>query len=610
MPGMMDTVLNLGLNDETVEGMAGQTGNPRFAYDSYRRFIAMFGDVVMGVESQLFEDALTAKKAEVGAALDTDLSADDLRDLTVRFKTILEQHAGEQFPADPLQQLHMAVVAVFKSWDNHRAKVYRRTQGIPDDLGTAVNVQTMVFGNKGETSGTGVAFTRDPSTGENFFYGEFLMNAQGEDVVAGVRHPRPLEELREVMPAALDQLYAIRDTLEKHYRDMQDVEFTIEESTLYMLQTRNGKRTAPAALRTAVDMVAEGLITKDEALMRVDPGQLDQLLHPRLDPKATYDVLATGLGASPGAAVGQVVFDADEAEERGSEGEPVILVRWETNPDDIHGLIHAQGVITSHGGMTSHAAVVARGMGKPCIAGAQELKIDTEARQFTVGRRGHQGGATGSPWTAPPAGSSSARRTGGGRRRREREHRARLGRRGPPPGRAHQRRHPEDARKAREFGAEGIGLCRTEHMFMQEERLPHVRNMIMADDTEEREKHLAKLLPFQREDFDGIFGAMEGLPVTIRLLDPPLHEFLPNYTEVMVELERLRLTGAPAEEWPRRRRWRPRSSRSPRPTPCSAPAAAAWASSGRRSTPCRCGPSSKPPATSRRDRQACRTWRS
>jgi pyruvate,orthophosphate dikinase len=548
MPGMMDTVLNLGLNDATVEGLAESTGNLRFAYDSYRRFISMFGNVVMGVDPQAFEDALSAKKSEVGATLDTDLTAEDLRDLTVRFKAILGEHAGEQFPANPSIQLHMAVKAVFDSWDNHRAKVYRRTQGIPDGLGTAVNVQTMVFGNKGESSGTGVAFTRDPSTGENIFYGEFLMNAQGEDVVAGVRHPRPLEEMREVMPDVLDQLYTIRATLEAHYRDMQDVEFTIEDKKLYMLQTRNGKRTAQAALRTAAEMVADGLISKEEALLRVDPGQLDQLLHPRLDPKASYAVLATGLGASPGAAVGRVVFDADEAEERGSRGEPVILVRWETNPDDIHGLIQAQGVITSHGGMTSHAAVVARGMGKPCIAGAQDLKIDTEARRFTVrdvtvkdGDWISMDGASGrvilGQAVLVPATIDENVNTVLGWADEIRRLRVRTN-----------ADTPEDARKAREFGAEGIGLCRTEHMFMQEDRLPHVRAMIMARTTEEREGHLAKLLPFQREDFVGIFAAMSGLPVTIRLLDPPLHEFLPNYTEVMVELERLRLTGATAEE--------------------------------------------------------------
>ncbi len=548
MPGMMDTVLNLGLNDETVEGMVKLTDNPRFAYDSYRRFISMFGDVVMGVESQAFEDALTAKKEEVGAKLDTDLSADDLRDLTVRFKKILADEAGEQFPDDAVKQMHMATIAVFKSWDNNRAKIYRRTQGIPDDLGTAVNLQSMVFGNKGETSGTGVAFTRDPSTGENFFYGEFLMNAQGEDVVAGVRVPRPLPELEGVMPQAFKQLYEIRETLEKHYRDMQDVEFTIEDSKLFMLQTRSGKRTAPAALKMAVDMVDEGMISKDEALLRVDPAQLDQLLHPRLDPKQELNVIATGLGASPGAGVGTVVFTADEAAEKGSKGEPVILVRWETNPDDIHGLMHSQGVITSHGGMTSHAAVVARGMGKPCIAGVQEMKIDDKAGQFSIGgkviKTGEwisMDGATGRVILGQAklvaAGLNENVNTVLGWADDVRRLKVRTN-----------ADTPEDAKQAREFGAEGIGLCRTEHMFMQQDRLPHVRNMIMAADTAEREVHLAKLLPFQREDFDGIFRAMEGLPVTIRLLDPPLHEFLPNYTEVMVELERLQLTKAPAKE--------------------------------------------------------------
>lgn len=548
MPGMLDTILNLGLNDQTVEGLAKATGNPRFAYDSYRRFISMFGDVVMGVDPQLFEDALTAKKAEVGASLDTDLSADDLRDLTLRFKKILADEAGDQFPADPMTQLHMAIVAVFKSWDNHRAKVYRRTQGIPDDLGTAANVQIMVFGNKGERSGTGVAFTRDPSTGENIFYGEFLMNAQGEDVVAGVRHPRSLQEMREVMPEALDQLYEIRAILEKHYRDMQDIEFTIEEGKLYMLQTRNGKRTAQAAVKIAVDMVAEGFLTKEEALLRVDASQLDQLLHPRLDPKVDCQVIATGLGASPGAAVGKAVFSAEEAEERGSKGEPVILVRWETNPDDIHGLVYAQGVITSHGGMTSHAAVVARGMGKPCIAGVQEMKIDAEAKRFTVGDTVVNDG----DWISMDGATGrvilgQAKLVAAGIDENVNtvlswaDEVRRLGVRANAD-------TPEDARKAREFGAEGIGLCRTEHMFMEEHRLPHVRNMIMSETTKEREEHLAKLLPFQREDFVGIFRVMSGLPVTIRLLDPPLHEFLPNYTEVMLELERLRLTGADPEK--------------------------------------------------------------
>jgi pyruvate,orthophosphate dikinase len=548
MPGMMDTVLNLGLNDQTVVGLADATGNPRFAFDSYRRFIQMFGDVVMGVHSQHFEDALSTKKAQVGAAEDTDLNADDLRDLTSRFREILQHETGSAFPSDPREQLDLAVQAVFRSWDNHRAKVYRKAHGIPDDLGTAVSVQSMVFGNKGDTSGTGVAFTRDPSTGANRFYGEFLMNAQGEDVVAGVRHPRPLEEMGEVMPSALEQLYGIRAILERHYRDMQDVEFTIEDRALYMLQTRNGKRTAGAALQMAVDMVSEGLITKEEALQRIDPDQLDQLLHPMLGTKASYDVLTTGLNASPGAAVGQVVFDADTAEARGSAGDKVILVRWETNPDDIHGLIAAQGVITSHGGMTSHAAVVARGMGKPCIAGASEIKIDQQAEQFTVGSIVVRGGdwitmdgTTGkiivgkAPLVPPQINENFDTVLGWADDVR------RLGVRTNAD-------TPQDARRAREFGAEGIGLCRTEHMFMAEDRLPHVRDMIMAETVDERERHLAQLLPFQRSDFEGIFRAMTGLPVTIRLLDPPLHEFLPNYTDLMVDLERLRLTGANFEE--------------------------------------------------------------
>ena len=548
MPGMMDTVLNLGLNDATAAGLAIATGNPRFAYDSYRRFIQMFGDVVLGVDPQLFEDALTEAKASVRAAQDTDLNADDLVALTERFKAILDEHTGSGFPDDPRAQLHLAIQAVFRSWGNHRARVYRKINGISDSLGTAVNVQSMVFGNKGDTSGTGVAFTRDPSTGENVFYGEFLMNAQGEDVVAGVRHPHPLAMMRDVAPETLDQLYAIRQTLEARYKDMQDIEFTIEDGRLYILQTRSGKRTAAAALRTAVEMVGEGLITKEIALARIDPGALDQLMHPRLDPSASFNVLAQGLNASPGAAVGQVVFDADTAEERGERGDPVILVRWETNPDDIHGLAKAQGVITSHGGMTSHAAVVARGMGKPCIAGASELKIDIAARRFTVGDTV----VCENDWITMDGGSG----------------RIMLGTVPLTPPQIDRNFEiilawadevrclavrtnadtPEDAVRAREFGAQGIGLCRTEHMFMQEERLPHVRAMIMADSLEEREVHLADLLPFQRDDFDGIFRAMVGLPVTIRLLDPPLHEFLPDYTGLMVELERMRHTGATAAE--------------------------------------------------------------
>ena len=548
MPGMMDTILNLGLNDETVEGLARSTSNPRFAYDCYRRFINMFGDVVMGVDPQLFEDVLTAKKQAVGAEHDTDLSADDLESLCAEYKALLKEKTGRLFPSDPREQLDLAVRAVFRSWDNPRAQVYRRLNNIPDDLGTAVNVQSMVFGNKGEDSGTGVAFTRNPSTGANEFYGEWLLNAQGEDVVAGVRHPRPLSELADVMPEIYAQLEEIRRKLELHYRDMQDIEFTIEERRLYLLQTRVGKRTAVAALKIAVDMVNEGMITKEEALARIEPESLDQLLHPTLDPSVQLEPLTRGLNASPGAATGKVVFTADDAALRGSLGERVILVRWETNPDDIHGLVEAQGVITSHGGMTSHAAVVARGMGKPCIAGAADLKIDAVAKVVTVGEVViHENdwitmdGTSGNIYLgqvplAPPQISGDFDTV-----LRWADEIRRLGVRTNAD-------TPEDARRAREFGAEGIGLCRTEHMFMQQERLPHVRNMIMAETTEEREQHLGKLLPFQRQDFEGLFRAMEGLPVTIRLLDPPLHEFLPDLVEVNVELERMKLTGASPED--------------------------------------------------------------
>ncbi len=550
MPGMMDTVLNLGLNDESCAGLAAITGNDRFSWDSYRRFIQMFADVVMGVDSQLFEDELRRTKLEAGVENDTDLTGADLQDLVERYKRILRENARRDFPQDPREQLDMAIQAVFKSWDNPRAKYYRKLNDIADDLGTAVTVQSMVFGNKGETSGTGVAFTRNPSTGDNEFYGEFLMNAQGEDVVAGVRHPRPLPEMRQAMPSAFRQLSEIRDRLEAHYRDMQDIEFTIEDGCLYMLQTRTGKRTAAAAVKIAVDMVAEGMIDQDMAVARIDPQQLDQLMHPMIDPGASYQALTTGLNASPGAAVGKVVFDADTAERLGGQGEKVILVRWETTPDDIHGVVHAQGVITSHGGMTSHAAVVARGMGKPCIAGASEVHIDADTKVFKVdgyevlieeGDWITMDGTTGEvirgrvPLVPPRINENFQQILGWADECRRMRVRTNAD-------------TPEDAQRAREFGAEGIGLCRTEHMFMQEGRLPHVRNMILASSTQERERHLDKLLPFQREDFDGIFRAMQGLPVTIRLLDPPLHEFLPDYTGLMVEIERMRLTEAPAKE--------------------------------------------------------------
>src|ERR687885_255774 len=527
MPGMMDTILNLGLNDEAVAGLARTTGNERFAYDSYRRLIQMYGDVVDGIDAARFEDALSELKRERGAQQDVDLGADDLRELVGTFKEIYRGDTGRDFPQDAREQLERAVRAVFESWDTPRAQVYRRAHDIRDDLGTAVNVVQMVFGNKGDDSGTGVCFTRDPSTGEQGLYGEFLVNAQGEDVVAGIRTPQPLDEMRSRLPAAFEQLLETMRRLEEHYRDMQDIEFTVEDGRLYLLQTRAAKRTAAAALKAAVEMVEEGLISRDEAVARIDPAQLDQLLHPRIDPDAAFDVATRGLNASPGAASGKIVFDADTAAERGQH-EDVILVRWETTPDDIHGMIAAKGILTAHGGMTSHAAVVARGMGKPCVAGCDQLQIDAAAKRLRIG--GHElaegdlitidGGSgvviAGPVDLVPPQINEDFETILGWAD----EHRALKVRANADT--------PEDAAKAREFGAEGIGLCRTEHMFMAEERLPIVREMIMASGEDERRAALDKLLPFQQEDFEGIFEAMAGLPVTIRLLDPPLHEFLPD----------------------------------------------------------------------------------
>ncbi|HXF98920.1 MAG TPA: pyruvate, phosphate dikinase [Gaiellaceae bacterium] len=541
MPGMMDTILNLGLNDAAVEGLAAATGNARFAYDCYRRLIQMFGEVVEGVDPHRFEQALADLKAARGVEQDVELTADDLRELVATFKQIYEDGAGRPFPQDPREQLRRAVRAVFDSWNSPRAQVYRRTYGIPDDLGTAVNVVQMVFGNRGEDSGTGVCFTRDPATGEKRLFGEFLANAQGEDVVAGIRTPEPLERMRERLPDAYEQLVETVERLEAHYREMQDVEFTVEQGRLYLLQTRTGKRTAAAALRIAVEMVEEGLISREEAVARIDAAQLDQLLHPRIDPAAEVEVVARGLNASPGAASGAIVLDADTAETRGKAGEDVILVRWETTPDDIHGLIHARGVLTAHGGMTSHAAVVARGMGKPCVAGCEALSIDEAAGRIRLGE--HElavgevitidGGAgtvmLGAAPLVPPAIDENFETVLGWadelRRLRVRANAD----------------TPEDAAKARELGAEGIGLCRTEHMFMAEDRLPVVREMIMARDEEERRAALEKLLPLQQADFEGIFEAMAGLPVTIRLLDPPLHEFLPPLEEATSEAMRERI---------------------------------------------------------------------
>jgi pyruvate, orthophosphate dikinase len=557
MPGMMDTVLNLGLNDNIVEGLAKLTKNPRFAWDSYRRFVQMYGDVVMDLKPvekddvDPFEEIIERKKSEKGIELDTDLNTNDLKELVAEFKQAIKVRTGKNFPEDPMEQLWGAIGAVFGSWMNPRAITYRNLNDIPHDWGTAVNVQAMVYGNMGNDSATGVAFTRDPSTGENQFYGEYLVNAQGEDVVAGIRTPQPINKagrkskddvtLESLMPEDYKQLAEIRTKLEKHYKDMQDVEFTIERGKLWMLQTRNGKRTAAAALRIAVDMVEEGMITVNEALMRVQPNQLDQLLHPTFDPKAKLDVITKGLPASPGAATGRVVFNADDAEEWAARGERVILVRIETSPEDIGGMNAAVGILTARGGMTSHAAVVARGMGKCCVAGCKDVLVIYSARQFRVGENVIKegdwlslNGSTGEvikgqvPTVEPEISGNFGKLMGWTDKVK------RLGVRTNAD-------TPNDAKIAREFGAQGIGLCRTEHMFFEEDRIAAVREMIMAEDTLGRKAALTKLLPMQTDDFMGIFEAMDGLPVTIRTLDPPLHEFLPSRIELMEELLDLKL---------------------------------------------------------------------
>jgi pyruvate,orthophosphate dikinase len=538
MPGMMDTVLNLGLDDDAAEGLAALTGNPRFAYDSYRRLIQMFGEVVDGIDPHRFESALGGLKEARGVQQDTDLDADDLRELVGMFKEIYREETGGDFPADARGQLMRAVRAVFESWNTPRAQVYRRANNIPDDLGTAVNVVQMVFGNKGDRSGTGVAFTRDPSTGATGLYGEFLGNAQGEDVVAGIRTPEPIEAMRQSMPRAFEQLTETMRRLEEHYRDMQDIEFTVEDEQLYLLQTRAAKRTAAAALKAAAAMVDEGLISRDDAVARIDPGQLDQLLHPMIDPAAHLEVAARGLNASPGAASGGIVFDADTAVER-AKGGPVILVRWETTPDDIHGMIAAQGILTVHGGMTSHAAVVARGMGKPCVAGCEDLSISAGTARLGAHTLGEGDvitidGGSGNvyvgevPLVPPQINEDFETILGWADDVRRLKVRANAD-------------TPEDAARAREFGAEGIGLCRTEHMFFGDERLPVVQEMILADSEIGRRAALDRLLPFQQSDFEGIFEAMAGLPVTIRLLDPPLHEFLPAEDQATDDKMRARI---------------------------------------------------------------------
>jgi len=533
MPGMMDTVLNLGLNDVSVNGLAKQTDNERFAFDSYRRFVQMFGKIVLDIDGERFEKALEELRHERGVETDPQLSADDLRGLVETFKGIVKVEAGLDFPQDPQEQLRYAIEAVFKSWNGERAKIYRRMESIPDDLGTAVNVQTMVFGNKGDDSGTGVAFTRDPATGEARPYGDFLRNAQGEDVVAGIRVTEPLDAMGKVFPQPHEQLLATMSTLERHYRDMCDIEFTIEQGRLFILQTRVGKRTAAAALQMAVDMESEGMIDKQEAVLRVQPDQLDQLLHPQFDPKASYTAIAKGLNASPGAAVGRVYFTADDAEAKHEAGEAVILVRPETSPDDLHGMIAAEGILTSRGGLVSHAAVVARGMGTPAVCGAAELDIDVAAKQFKVGKTVvNEGdvisinGTTGevvvgavAVITPEPTGPFDTILGWADEFRRLRVRtNADL---------------PHDAEVARRFGAEGIGLCRTEHMFLGD-RLPLVQRFILAGSEEEEHEVLGELGAQQRHDFVGILEAMDGLPVTVRLLDPPLHEFLSDIEDLLI----------------------------------------------------------------------------
>ncbi|HEU5452858.1 MAG TPA: pyruvate, phosphate dikinase, partial [Terriglobales bacterium] len=545
MPGMMDTILNLGLNDESVEALARRANNPRFAYDSYRRLIQMFGNVVLEIPKSEFDEVFEGIKKKKKAKTDTDLDAAGLKEVIKEYKQVVKKATKREFPQDPHEQLVMARDAVFRSWGNERAKHYRRINNIDDMLGTAVNVQAMVFGNLGETSGTGVGFTRNPATGDKEFYGEFLMNAQGEDVVAGIRTPVHISELKKINPHAYEELREITTRLEKHYKDMQDFEFTIQEGKLYMLQTRNGKRTGRAAVRVAIQMVEEGLISKEDAFMRVEPNQLYDFLVPRLDEKGSkIEVLATGLPASPGAAVGHIVFTADEAVERATKHkEPVILVRGETTPEDIHGMEVAKGILTSRGGMTSHAAVVTRGMGKCCVAGAGEIEVDEKAREMRVKGQVFKAGdwisldgttgrvIKGQLNTIPASAEDPElnKLMGWSEPHRDMGVRANAD-------------IPRDAIQARAFGAEGIGLCRTEHMFFAEDRIPHIRAMILANNERDRRAALKKLLPLQRKDFVGVFRAMDGFPVTIRTLDPPLHEFLPKREELMVEIGVLEAT--------------------------------------------------------------------
>jgi pyruvate, orthophosphate dikinase len=546
MPGMMNTILNLGLNDDTVAGLAKNSGNPRFAYDCYRRFIQMFGEVALDMDMRKFDEVFDHRKHKAKAKLDTDLSAKDLQSVIDDYKKLVKKETRKPFPQDAREQLSMSVAAVFRSWWGPNAATYRRMEKIPDDLGTAANVQTMVFGNMGDTSATGVGFTRDPSTGERVFWGEFLVNAQGEDVVAGIRTPTPISDLQKIMPDAYRQLHEITSNLEKHYRDMQDFEFTIETGTLYMLQTRNGKRTGAAAVRVAVDMVGEGLITKKEAVLRVAPKQLDQLLHPMFDPKSLKKLvkLTNGIDASPGAAVGRATFTAEDAVEASLKG-PVVLIRKETTPDDIHGMEVAKGILTAVGGKSSHAAVVARGMGLPCIVGAGSIHIDEHKKQFTVKVGEKEMTVKEGDWISMDGATADVYLGQAETQEPDPnspifvkfmtwadEFRGKFGVRANAD-------IPRDAKAARAFGAEGIGLCRTEHMFFASDRIAHMQAMILAEDEKTRTKALQKLLPMQRKDFAGLFEAMDGFPVIIRTLDPPLHEFLPKRENLMVDLARL-----------------------------------------------------------------------
>ena len=548
MPGMMDTILNLGLNDETVEGLSALTENPRFAYDSYRRFIQMFGDVVMGIKKAKFDEIFDGQKEKKRVTYDVELDTEDLKEIIAAYKVMYEGEIGKPFPQEPKEQLMEAVAAVFRSWNTERAILYRQLNEIPDSIGTAVNVQSMVFGNMGDTSGTGVAFTRSPVNGEKAIFGEFLVNAQGEDVVAGIRTPQPIAEMAQAFPEVYDSFVKIANTLEEHYKDMQDMEFTVERGKLFMLQTRNGKRTAPSAVKIAVDMVEEGLISKEDAVMRIEPGQIDQLLHPMFDAEElkAAEKLTKGLPASPGAACGKIYFSAADAEAAVANGDKVILVRLETSPEDLAGMVAAEGILTARGGMTSHAAVVARGMGKCCVSGCSEIKVDEAAKTLGIGEYTFKEGdyisldgtagevLKGEVKTVPPELSGDfGTIMGWADEIRSLKVRTNAD-------------NPRDAKQAVDFGAEGIGLCRTEHMFFEEERIPAIRRMIMADTEEERREALSFLLPYQKGDFKGIYEVMGERPVTIRLLDPPLHEFIPHTDEELRELAEL--IGKPYEK--------------------------------------------------------------